>query len=339
MIPVRRLGRTSVEVTTLGLGTAPLGELFEPVSEAQSLATIDAAWRAGIRYFDTSPFYGHGKSELRVGRGLEGHERGAFVTSTKVGRLMRRPADPNSFRPEFWHGALPLRAHFDYSYDGIMRSVEDSYLRLGMNRIDLLVIHDLDTWFHPHPERLTAFRGQLISSGWRALEDLRAGGVIGGIGAGINERGMMGWFLDHMPIDFFLLALRYTLIEQDVLEDELPRCSEAGVGLIIGGVFNSGILAQGARPGVKYNYVDALPEILDRVARMERVCAAHGVKLPAAALQFPLAHPLVASVIPGAQSPEHVEMNLRAFAEPIPDSFWSDLKNEGLLRSDAPVPA
>lgn len=339
MIPKRRLGQTAVHVSEIGLGTAPLGELFDKVPEHVSLATFRKAWDEGIRYFDSSPFYGHGKSELRVGRGLEGRPRGEMAISTKVGRLMRRPGDADGFVPEFWAGALPMKVAFDYSYDGIMRSVEDSYLRLGVNRIDLLLIHDLDTWFHPQPERLAAFRAQLVTSGWRALEELREAGVVGGVGAGINERGMMSWFLDMMPVDFFLVALRYTLLEQDVLEDEFPACEAAGVGVVIGGVFNSGILASGARTGAKYNYEDATPDVMARVARIEEVCKAHDVALPAAALQFPLAHPIVASVIPGALSPDHVEANVRSYRAQIPVAFWGDLRAEGLLSEKAPVPA
>jgi D-threo-aldose 1-dehydrogenase len=335
---LRPLARTGLEVSALGLGTAPLGELFERVSDADATGVVDAAWDAGVRYLDTSPFYGHGKSEIRVGRALDHRPRADVVLSTKVGRLFRRPADPAGFRPSGWVGALPLDIRFDYSYDGIMRSVEDSYLRLGTNTIDVLFVHDLDEQFHPDPEVLAEHRRDLLVSGWRALEMLKAAGVIGGYGAGINDRASMRWFLDHMEVDVFLLALRYTLLEHDVLDDELPRCAEAGTGLVVGGVYNSGILATGARPGARYNYGEAPPEVLARTERIEVVCREFDVPLAAAALQFPLGHPLVASVIPGALSAAHVEQNVAAFRRRIPDELWSALRDARLLRADAPVP-
>ena len=334
----RALGQTGIELTSLGFGTAPLGELFQRVSDADAADAMQAAWDAGLRYFDTSPFYGHGQSEIRVGRGLYRQPRDGFVLSTKVGRLFHRPANPTAFQAAAWAGALPFDLTFDYTCDGIMRSVEDSYLRLGLNRIDLLLIHDLDAQFHADPATLAAHRADLRNTGWRALDDLKSSGVIAAWGAGINTRGTMSWYLDALPLDFFLLALRYTLLENDTLDDELPLCAEKGVGLVIGGVFNSGILATGAQPGAKHNYLDAAPDVLVRVARIEAVCAAHNVPLTAAALQFPLGHPLVASVIPGALSAAQVAANVAAFNHEIPPAFWSDLKNEGLLRTDAPTP-
>ena len=337
-IDQRILGNTGVALTALGFGTAPLGELFSPVTDAEASRAMEAAWGAGLRYFDTSPFYGHGKSEIRVGRALAHQLRSDFVLSTKVGRLFHRPADPTQFLAPVWKGALPLDLTFDYSRDGILRSVEDSYLRLGMNTIDLLLIHDLDAQFHPDPAELARHRADLRHSGWRALEELKAGGVIQGWGAGINTRGTMRWFLDTMPVDFFLLALRYTLLEHDTLEDELPLCEAKGVGLVIGGVFNSGILATGPRPGAMHNYAPAAPDILARVVRIEAVCASHAVPLTAAALQFPLGHPLVASVIPGALTGAQVAANVAAMNHAIPPVFWSDLKAAGLLRPDAPIP-
>ena len=336
---VRSLARTGLEVTALGLGTAPLGELFERVPDAAAAGVVDAAWDAGVRYVDTSPFYGHGKSEIRVGRALGDRPRDRFVLSSKVGRLFRRPANPATYTTQSgWIGALPLDIRFDYSYDGIMRSVEDSYLRLGMHRIDVLFIHDLDEVFHPDPDVLAEHRRQLLHGGWRALEVLKAAGVIGAYGAGLNDRASFRWFLDHMEVDVFLLALRYTLLDHDVLDDELPRCEEAGTGLVIGGVFNSGVLATGARPGAMYDYAPAPADVLARVERIERVCDRFGVPLAAAALQFPLGHPLVASVIPGAVSAAQVERNVAAFRHPIPADFWEALRADGLIRQDAPVP-
>ena len=334
----RPLGRTGVELTQLGFGTAPLGDLFVTLSEAEAEATIASAWAAGIRMFDTAPWYGRGQSEHRTGRFLYRQPRRDFVLSTKVGRVLRAPADPEAFDGTGWAGGLPFDHRFDYSYDGIMRAYEDSLQRLGMTRIDLLVIHDLDFWFHATEQKVTAYLNQLFTSGWQALAELKAAGRIRGIGAGINELGMMPRFLDMVDIDFFLLAMRYTLLEQETLATELPRCAERGVGIVIGGVFNSGILATGAVPGAKYNYVDAPPEVMDRVRRIEAVCRRHDVPLAAAALQFPLGHPSVASVIPGALNPGHVERNVAQFRMAIPPDLWAELKAEKLLHADAPTP-
>ena len=228
---------------------------------------------------------------------------------------------------------------FDYSYDGIMRAYEDCLQRLGMNRIDLLVIHDLDFWHHAVEPKVQAYLGQLIGGGWRALEELRRGGRIRAIGAGINELGMMPRFLDLFDMDFFLLALRYTLMEHDALEAELPYCQRRDVGIIIGGVFSSGITATGAVPGAKYNYANATPEVLDKVRRIQAVCGRHGVPLQAAALQFPFGHPSVTSVIPGAFRPDQVTANLGHFRHAIPEAFWQELQHERLIRAEAPLPA
>ena len=334
----RRLAGTDLELSALGFGSAGLGELFEPVSDTAAQATLSAAWDSGCRYYDTSPFYGHGQAEIRTGRGLYRRERSEFVLSTKVGRLFRPPKDRSSFQSEGWVGGLPFEISFDYSYDGIMRSVEDSYLRLGMNRIDILFIHDLDSWFHPDPERLREHRNQLLGSGWKALEELKLSGIVGAIGAGLNDRETMGWYLDNLDVDVFLLALRYSLLEHDVLNDEFPRCESAGTGIIVGGAFNSGILATGAIAGAKYNYQPATEEVLAKVRSMEAVCSRHNVPLAAAALQFASAHPLVASVLVGALSPEHIAANVMAFDRKIPAELWVELKKAGLVSQDAPVP-
>ena len=219
-----------------------------------------------------------------------------------------------------------------------MRSYEDSLQRLGVSSIDLLLIHDLDAWSHRSPANVDAYFGELATSGWRALEELRDSGAIKGIGAGLNIKEAIPRFLDLLDIDFFLLAMRYTLLEQDVLDSIFPRCAERGVGVIVGGGYNSGILATGAVPGAMYNYEPAGPAVLERVRAIEQVCARHRAPLPAAALQFPLGHPIVASIIPGAISSAQVEQNLAAFNHPIPASLWEELKHEKLIRADAPTP-
>jgi D-threo-aldose 1-dehydrogenase len=334
----RKLGNTGVELTQLGFGTAPLGELFFKVDELTAAATLQAAWDAGIRYYDTAPYYGRGLSEIRVGRFLDSKPRWEFVLSTKTGRWFFPPADPDAFQTGVWAGGLRFDHVHDYSYDGLMRSYEQSHMRLGMNRIDLLIIHDLDFWFHATEQKVTAYLNQLFTSGWRALEELRKHKLIRGVGVGINEVGMMPRFLDMVGLDFFLVALRYTLMEQEVLEVEFPYCERMSVGVVVGGVYNSGITASGPVPGAKYNYTDATPEVLGKVERMQAICRKHDTPLAAAALQFPLAHPIVASVIPGAIVPEQVQQNVESFKRPISSELWRDLKREGLVSEKAPTP-
>src|SRR5947209_3673617 len=335
----RRLGRTNLQLTQLGFGSAPLGELFVRVDEAAAAATLQAAWEEGIRYFDTAPYYGRGLSEIRVGRFLDNQPRSDFVLSTKVGRWFFAPAEPDAFQTgPIWAGGLRFDHVHDYTYDGLMRSYEQSQMRLGMNRLDLLIIHDLDFWFHATEAKVAAHLGQLFTSGWRALEELRAHKLIGGVGAGINELGMIPRFLDMVGLDFFLVALRYTLMEQEVLDAEFPYCERCGVGVVIGGVFNSGITATGSIPGAKYNYSDPTPDVIAKVDRIQAICKAHATPMAAAALQFPLAHPIVASVIPGAVTPAQVRRNAADFKRPVPSSLWSDLKRNGLLSEAAPTP-
>jgi D-threo-aldose 1-dehydrogenase len=334
----RLLGRTGVAVTQLGFGTAPLGDLFAVMPDETAAAALQAAWDGGIRYVDTAPWYGRGQSEHRVGRALYRTKRESFVLSTKVGRVLSAGPHPDRFERSFWAGGLPFPHRFDYSYDGIMRSFEDSQQRLGIPRIDLLLIHDLDYQHHRTEAAVTAHLTRLYASGWRALAELKDAGLIRGIGAGINELRMMPRFLDLVDLDFFLVALPYTLLDQDVLDEEFPRCVERGVGFVIGAVFASGILATGPVPGAKYRYQDADAATAEKVARMQAVCARHGVPLAAAALQFPLGHPSVASVIPGALDGDQVARNVATFRTTIPAALWDELKHERLLRADAPVP-
>ncbi len=338
MFEKRQIGKTTAQVTQLGLGGAPFGDLFEAISEEQAQQALQAAWDAGVRYFDTAPFYGYGKSEHRVGQFLRQQPRQEFVISTKVGRVFHAPRNLATFDKGNWVGGLPFEFDYDYSYDGIMRSYEDSLQRLGLPSVDLLVIHDLDFYFHKNDAKVSAYLSQLFTSGWRALEELRATKQIKGVGAGINELGMIPRFLDLIDLDFFLVAFGYNLLTQDMLESEFGLCAARNVSVIIGAVFASGILATGAVPGARYFYAPASAEIMEKTRQIEAICQRHQTPLPAAALQFLLAHPVVAALIPGTLGPAHVQSNVALLQQPIPVALWSDLKQAGLLREDAPTP-
>ena len=332
----RMLGKSGVPVTQLGFGGAGLGEFFVRVDEATAAATLQAAWDAGIRYYDTAPFYGHGLSEIRTGRFLDNQPRSEFVLSTKVGRWFFPPAKPETFKTG-WAGGLQFDHVHDYSYDGIMRAYDQSQMRLGMNRIDLLVIHDLDFWFHQTEAKVAAHLAQFFTSGWRALDQLRSHGLVA-VGAGINELGMIPRFLDMLDLDFFLLALRYTLLEQETLETELPYCERRNIGIVIGGVYNSGITATGAVKGAKYNYQDAPPEIMERVRRSRRCARRMACRLPRRRCSSRLGtHRGIGH--PRSNPSGQVRQNVETFRHPIPDALWSDLKRERLIAEHAPVPA
>ncbi len=334
----RSLGKSGVELTQLGQGGASYASLFHTVSETDAYETIRAAWDAGIRYFDTSPWYGRGLSELRTGAGLRYEPRDEYVISSKIGRWLKAQERGSGTDLGPWEAPAEFDVVFDYSYDGIMRAYEQSQLRLGLPWYDIAVIHDLDNLYHQPDTKLQAYFDQLSISGWRAIEELRRHGLIKAIGAGINDRALIPRFLDLFDVDFFLISMQYTLLRMDVLEQEFPDCAERGVGLIIGTPFQSGILAKGTREGGRADYEPASAEIISQVERIEAVCARHDVPLPAAALQFGLGHPSVASVIPGARSAAQVERNVAHFRHAIPADLWAELKHEGLLREDAPTP-
>jgi D-threo-aldose 1-dehydrogenase len=334
----RPLGTTDVLLTQLGFGSSGLGELFVTVSDTQARATLEAAWQTGVRYFDTAPYYGHGLAEHRVGDFLREMPRGDFVISTKVGRLLRAPVDPGNPMRAPWCGGLPFEHDFEYGATGVRRSLEDSLQRLGLASVDLLLIHDLDHFHHGDDAGVTARLDELSEGGWQALADLKAEGVIRAIGAGINSAPMIPRLLERFELDFLLVALPYTLLDQGVLDLEFPLCVERRVGLIVGAVYASGILATGAVPGATYGYEAAAPDVMTRVAQIQAVARRHGISLRAAALQFPLAHPSVASVIPGAITPQEAIQNAEALSERVPAAFWDELKAGGLLRVDAPVP-
>jgi D-threo-aldose 1-dehydrogenase len=333
----RVLGRSGLPVTVMGFGGAPLGNMYQAFSDEDARATVQACYDAGIRYFDTAPLYGYGLSEHRLGEALRGRARDSFVLSTKVGRLLR-PGDPGTLEHGQFKDALPFAEVYDYSYDGVMRSVEDSLQRLGMHRIDILLVHDLDVWTHGSETARRERVAEFMAGGYRAMIELREAGAIRAIGAGVNETAACQDLAERGDFDCFLLAGRYTLLEQGPLDAFLPLCEQREIALIIGGAYNTGILATGAVEGAYFQYAPAPPEIIERVRRIEAVCARHGVRLPTAALQFPLGHPVVATVIPGTRSPAEVAQNLEIFAPEVPADLWAELKREGLLRPDAPTP-
>ena len=329
----RQIGRTGLQVTTLGLGTATMGGGRLKITQAEGQAIVTAAWDAGIRYVDTAPFYGAGAAEHRVGDALRDQDRDAWVLSTKVGRLLR-PKTDFAPSPDGRPSPMPFRVVYDYSYDGIMRSVEDSYQRLGLARIDILYVHDIGAYQHG-AELNARYLTVLRESGYKALDELRRTGVVSAIGIGVNEKDVLIDALGFGDWDAFLLAGRYTLLEQGPLDDLMPMCMDRGTSLVIGGPLNSGILAGRDT----WNYETAPPEIVERVRRIEAVCQAHNVPLTAAALQFPVAHPVVASVIPGPRSAAEFNENLPLFTLKIPPGLWSDLRNENLVHPNAPVPS
>lgn len=324
-----RLGCTNLAVDRLGFGGAPLGNLYTGVSDAAATTTLAAAWAGGIRLYDTVPHYGQGLSERRIGDALRG--RADYVLSTKVGRLLE-PAGYADAR----HGyasPMPFDIVYDYSYAGVLRSFEDSLQRLGLDRIDILLMHDIG--HATHGEDHQALFEVAMRDGYRALSELRATGAVRAIGLGVNETAVCEQALEHGDWDCFLVAGRYTLLEQGALQALLPACEARGVSVLIGGPYNSGILAG---DGATYDYRRAPRAIVEKVARLKATCGAYGVPLAAAALQFPLAHPAVAAVLPGIDRPERVDETQRLLRHPIPADLWRALKAATLLAEGAPVP-
>jgi D-threo-aldose 1-dehydrogenase len=328
----------TIAFTELGFGTAPIGNLYKAVDPEDAQKTLEAAWKAGIRYFDTAPLYGLGLSETRLNRFLFGKKRKDYVLSTKVGRLLE-VCDPKQRTGIGKFFDTPSRREiYDYSYDGFMRSIEFSLERLGVDSIDVIFIHDVDVFNHKTAAARDAHVKTILNSGIKALEKLRSEKVIKAFGAGVNEWEVCETLTRNSDVDIFLLAGRYTLLEQDSLNSFLPLCEERGIGIVLGGPYNSGILATGPKPGAWYNYDPAPKAILERVARIEAVCRRHKVKLAQAALRFPMHHKNVVSVIPGGVSPKEVALNVATLDAKIPKALWKDLKAEGLLHKNAPVP-
>lgn len=332
MDPTQRvpLGKSRLTVTRLGVGTVPIGGMFAEVAEDVARATLQRAWELGVRYFDTAPLYGLGVAERRLGDFLRGQPRDQFVISTKVGRLLldQPPADRKRLSIGFspFHGAPPLYPTFDFTYDATMRSVESSLRRLGLDRVDTLLIHDPDDHYE-----------EAIAGAYVALAKLRREGVVSAIGVGMNQAEMLARFAREADVDCFLVAGRYTLLDQAALGELLPLCVEKRISVVIGGVYNSGILTD-PKPGATFNYQPADPTWIERAQCLKRVCDRHGTPLMAAAIQFPAAHPAVATILTGVRSPGEIEENARMFRFPIPVALWEDLRIEGLLPEAAPVP-
>jgi D-threo-aldose 1-dehydrogenase len=335
VLPQRKLGRTGLSVSIMGFGGAPLGESHKRYPEDQAIGAISAALSSGITMFDTAPLYGHGMSEHRYGTALRQVPRDQFVLSTKVGRWMDpRIAEgkPGSV------GGFKHKAVFDYSYDGAMKSLEQSLLRLSLNAPDILLIHDVDVWTHGKDMIEQRFK-EAMDGAYKALVKLREEKVIKGIGIGVNEADMCERFARAGDFDVMMLAGRYTILEQGALDVFLPTAVEKNIAILSAGVFNSGILATGPVAGALYNYKPAPPEIVSRVQKIEAVCKRHKVELAHAAMQFPLAHPAIASVVLGAVHPDEVKRNVASISKPIPAAFWAEMKAEGLIPAHAPIPA
>jgi D-threo-aldose 1-dehydrogenase len=304
-------GRTRLRVTELGLGSAPLGGLFEAVAEDEVHRVVDAAWSAGIRFFDTAPLYGHGLAEKRLGEVLRTKPRDEFVLATKVGRLLRADAPPEP--GQAYVGVPPVNPVFDFSYDGVMRSVDESLARLGLDRIDILHIHDPDDHYE-----------EALHGAYRALDTLRSEGTISAVGAGMNQAEMLSRFARDANFDCFLVAGRYTLLDRIAAKELLPLCVERGIAVVAGGVFNSGILAD-PNSDTHYNYLPAPTELIRRALELKARCERRGVDLKAAAIQFPLRHPAIPVVLTGPRSVAELEENIRMFQAPIPDELWDEL--------------
>jgi D-threo-aldose 1-dehydrogenase len=320
----------------LGLGGAPLGNLFTAVPDADARSLIDAAWASGCRSFDTAPHYGHGVSERRMGDALRGHARDGYVLASKVGRLLTPSASAAREQHSFVD-ILPFNQHWDYSAAGTRRSVEDSLQRLGLARLDVAFVHDLDR--SCHGDNAPAVLRQVLDETLPTLQRLKEEGLVGAIGLGVNDQQVVLDVLRHADLDALLLAGRYTLLDHSALPELLPMCLKRGVHVALGGVFNSGILATGVRSGqASFNYAPAAQEWVQRTSRIEAICQQHGVPLRAGALQFPLAHPAVEIVMLGARHAAEWNDALVMLRQPIPPEFWQALRSEGLVPPEAPTP-
>ncbi|NSX56651.1 aldo/keto reductase [Parasulfitobacter algicola] len=332
-----RLENGGLTFTELGFGSAPFGNLYRAITDQNAQDILQIAWDAGMRYFDTAPLYGLGLSETRLNPFLRDKPRDEYVLSTKVGRLLRATTPDQRSGQGKWFN-VPSRAEvYDYTYDGVMRSLEFSLERLGVDRVDILYAHDLDVFNHGSQDALDEKLTEFMDGGYKALVDLRDQGVIRAFGAGVNEWQPCEWMAERGDFDLFLLAGRYTLLEQEALNSFLLLCQDRGIGIVIGGPYNSGILATGPVKGANFNYDPAPQDILDRVAQIEAVCRDHNTPMVHAAYQFPLCHPAVVSVIPGGQGRAEMHSNIQAAQAQVPAALWQDLKAKGLMHPDAPT--
>jgi D-threo-aldose 1-dehydrogenase len=314
-----------LDVTSIGLGSAPLGGLFTPVSDADAEATIERAWSLGVRFFDTAPLYGFGLAERRMGAFLRRKPRESYAISTKVGRLLRAP-DDDPAEDDHYKAGQRERPVFDFSYDGVMRSVEESLARLGLDRVDVLLVHDPDDHYD-----------DALTGAFRALERLRAEGTVKAIGAGMNQSEMLVRFAEAVPVDCFLLAGRYTLLDQGALDALFPVCEARNIGILLGGIYNSGILANPGA-GAKFNYQDADAVLVARALELDELCRKHGTNLKAAALQFCMAHPAVTVAVMGARNADEVADNFAMSETAVPQAFWQELRARKLVDARAPLP-
>lgn len=326
---LRRISDTNISVTCFGFGGASMGNMYTVAHDDAAVKAIRSAHEAKVRYFDTAPMYGFGKSERLYGSVLKDQPRDSFVLSSKVGRLIVAGKPTPESEDTCFVEIDNAYSKFDYSRDGVLRSLEESRKRLGIERIDIVYIHD--------PDVNDSFK-QALEEAFPALADLKNQGIIGAIGAGMNQAEMLCEFAKNADFDCFLLAGRYTLLDQIALQELLPLCQQKNISIVIGGAYNSGILATGAVEGAHYNYAPAPPEIMEKTRKIEKVCARFNISMKAAALQFPFGHPTVVSNIPGVKTKERFEENLSLFTHPIPADFWAALKEEKLLVPEAPVP-
>lgn len=320
----RKIGKTKLEVTEISFGAAALGGLYRACPREQAMETLQAAWDSGIRYFDVAPWYGLGLAERRVGDFLRDQPDGSYVLSTKVGRLLR-PVPTGTVPDYSYVDPLSFDADYDYSYDGIMRSVEFSYARLGLNRIDILYVHDLGGYTHGAAKN-AVHQKQFLDSGVKALEELKSSGAISAFGLGVNEVPVCLDVMRHADLDCILMAGRYTLLDRSAVAELLPLCRQKGTSLVVGGVFNSGILATGPVPGSHFDYMPADDEVLAKVGAMEAIAKSHGVPLAAPALQFPLRDPIVASVLIGTAKPSSLIRNMEIVEPRLADEIYAEFE-------------
>ncbi len=338
-LPTRPVGHAGLAVTEIGFGGAPIGNFRFKISDDDAHASMAALWKGGGRYYDTSPYYGYGRSELRVGRFLQSVPASDYVLSTKIGRIMR-PLRASDETTGLRVGGLPMFPRYDYSYDGVMRSLEHSYLRMGVSRIDIAFIHDVDAFTHGSDAAAEPYFKAAMEGAYKALDELRRSGDLKAIGAGINDTRWCRRFVEAGDFDCIMMAGQYTLLTHtpETLEF-MDLCRKRGVGLLLAAVFNSGLLALGSKSATAtFNYNPPPADIMARLVRIEEIAAAHRVPLNAAAIQFVLAEPTVKAAVLGATGPQEVEANLKARAIPIPAAFWSDLKTAGLLAAHLPTP-